>query len=192
VRAEGHETALWGQCTATKQARVNPDVVHLANHRVPDLSCPAGDRLPVSALGRIGFGTRWSQGNLAQRVTSVDEQAASGCQGGAQARKGLLAGFGMAAVEGANAHGEGEVEGGLVLLEDEVLDSHLTEAENTSLDLGARAGLRLGDGSRRAVDAQDVTGTDPAGNLAGGCAGSAADLQDADASAQGQGVDHGP
>jgi hypothetical protein len=88
-------------------------------------------------LSRSGTATRSSQGDLTQRVTSVDEQAACGCQRGAQSRQGLLAGFGMAAVEGTNAHGEGEVEGGLVLLEDEVLDPHLTEAERTSLDLRA-------------------------------------------------------
>jgi hypothetical protein len=98
----------------------------------------------------------------------------------------------MATVESTHAHGEGEVEGRLVLLEHEVLDPHPTEAEHTGLDLSARTGQRLGDGSGRAVDAQDVTGTDPAGDLAGGCTGTATDFQDANTPVQGQGVDDGP
>jgi hypothetical protein len=145
-----------------------------------------------TGASRSGPATRSSPEDLAQWVTSIDEKAAVGYQRSAQARQGPPAGFGMATVESTDAHGEGEVEGRLVLLEHKVLDPHPTEAEHTGLDLSARTGPRLGDGSGRAVDAQDVTGTDPAGDLAGGCTGAATDLQDADTPMEGQGVDHGP
>jgi hypothetical protein len=141
---------------------------------------------------RSGTATCSSPEHLAQWVTSVDEKAAVRYEGSAQTRQRPPASFGMAAVESTNAHGEGEVEGCFVLLEHKVLDPHPSEAEHTGLNLSARAGQRLGHGSGRAVDAQDVTRTDPPGNLAGGCAGAAADLQDADAPVQGQGVDDGP
>jgi hypothetical protein len=96
------------------------------------------DPRSVRPWAAIGSATRSSQENLAQRVASVDEQATGGCQRGPQARQGLSAGFGVAAVEGAHAQGEGEIEGSLVVLELEVLDAHLTEAEHTSINLSAR------------------------------------------------------
>ena len=141
---------------------------------------------------RSNAATCASQEDLAQWVTSVDEKAAVGCQRSAQARQGPPVDFRMVAVESTNAHSEGEVEGRLVLLEREVLDPRPTEAEHTGLDLSARTDQRLGDGSCRAVDAQDVTRTDPAGDLACGCTGAAADFQDADTPVQGQGIDDGP
>ncbi len=93
---------------------------------------------------------------------------------------GASAGCGVPAVESTNAHSEGKVEGRLAGLEREVLDRHLSEAEPASLDLSTRAGQSLGNHGGRAVDAQDVTRADPAGDLTSGCPGPAADLQHPD------------
>ena len=145
-----------------------------------------------TGASRGGPATRSSPEDLAQWVTAIDEKAAVGYQRSAQARQGPPAGFGMAAVESTDAQGEGEVKGRLVLLEHKVLDPHPAEAEHTGLDLSARTGQRLGDGSGRAVDSQDVTRADPAGDLARGCTWAATDFQDADTPVERQGVDDGP
>jgi hypothetical protein len=95
----------------------------------------------------------------------------------------------MPAVERADPHRERQVEARLVGGQLEVLDRHPTHAERPRGDLGGRAPLDERDAPGGPVDHEDVAVPDPAGDLSGGRARGATDLEHAQAGAQRQGVD---
>ena len=85
-----------------------------------------------------------------------------------------------------------EVVGGFAGGEDEVLGGGAAELEQAGGDLGPAGGGRLGDGGRRAVDAEHPARVDAAGDLARRGAGAAADLEHPRARKQRQRVDGCP
>src|SRR5690606_23157669 len=94
--------------------------------------------------------------------------------------------FGMAAVQCADAYGDGEIVRRLFGFEREVLRGHGPEAE---VDAVVRR-LRLCNGFGRPVYAEHYTcGADALGHLARHCPWSAADLEHAESGLQGKRVD---
>jgi hypothetical protein len=140
--------------------------------------------------GLIRRGTWQGEGDGFERGSSVDVEAAARHDGLGKAFQCGRSALRVSSVEHADPDGEGQVVAGFCGPELEILDGDVSHGEASRSDEVGAGSLGLVDGGDRPVESEHVTvRAESACDFTGCGAGSAADLEDAKAGFEREGVD---